>query len=92
MHPRLRSVAAIAAPPRNASRTLGALALTAGLLVAFQIVAPAPAAAALPGAVARSAQSAFDSKPAKTVEATCPPESGSPGEAAGSPGSRATWC
>ena len=73
MHPRLRSAAAIAAPPRNASRTLWALALAAGLLAAFQIIAPAPAAAALPGAVARSAQSPFDSKPAKTIEATCPP-------------------
>jgi hypothetical protein len=58
---------------KNASRTVGALALIAGLLVAFQVVAPAPAAAALPGAVARSAQSAFDSAPAKTIEATCPP-------------------
>jgi hypothetical protein len=58
---------------RNAARTLGALALTAGLLVAFQVVAAAPASAALPGAVARSAQSAFDSAPAKTIEATCPP-------------------
>ena len=56
MHPVSGLVAAIAAP-RNASRTLGALALIAGLLVAFQAVAPAPAAAALPGAVARSAQS-----------------------------------
>jgi hypothetical protein len=73
MHPRLRSVAAIAAPSRNASRTLGALALTAGLLVAFQVVAPAPASAALPGAVGRSAQSPFDSERAKTIEATCPP-------------------
>lgn len=58
---------------KNASRTVGALALIAGLLVAVQAVAPAPAAAALPGAAARSAQSAFDSEPAKTIQATCPP-------------------
>ena len=70
MHHSLRSVAPVAA---NASRTVGALALIAGLLVGFQVVAPAPAAAALPGAVARSVQSDFDSAPAKTIEATCPP-------------------
>ena len=60
MHHGLRSVALVAA-------------MIAGLLVAFQVVAPAPAAAALPGAAARSAQSDFDSARTKTIEATCPP-------------------
>jgi hypothetical protein len=60
MHHGLRSVALVAT-------------MIAGLLVAFQVVAPAPAAAALPGAVGTSEQSDFDSEPAKTAVATCPP-------------------
>jgi hypothetical protein len=58
---------------KHASRTVGALALMAGLLVAVQAAAPAPAAAALPGAVGRSDQSDFDSLHSKSAEAKCPP-------------------
>lgn len=52
---------------------LAVLALLGGTLIAVQVAGQAPAAAALPGPVARAAQSAFDSEPAKTVEAQCPP-------------------
>jgi hypothetical protein len=42
------------------------------LLCAFAVAAPAPAAAALPGAAIRSQQSPFNSEPTKTVAAYCP--------------------
>jgi hypothetical protein len=53
--------------------TVAVLALAAATQVAVQAMTQQGAAAALPGAVARSAQTDFAPAPSKTITASCPP-------------------